>query len=799
MRVARGVAGGLAAGLAAWLLAAAPAGAGIKRAETITPPGQSGFVSVPGLATGTGSPHLYDQTEPFIEFDWKPARFNLPGATEHPRAGVRIVRDSFGVPAVTGDSDYDVWWGAGYAIAQDRLFELDLFRHATQGRLSEIAGPSRLSDDRLVRQDFYTPNELDEQYEGLPDELQDRFTAYRDGVNAWIAHVRTHPDDLPGEYPATATVPRDWTVLDSVAIGVYLARTIPTNADPHSLELANLRAVRESGTDVLQALVPLRTPNSLVTIPGSEKHFSSQPGRSRRQERRALQRSAEWVEGLELPDPNPNLEEGGGGPPVLVPGGSYMFAVRDGDRALLYNGPQLGFSAPERIVELEVHGPEFDVRGLTAPGVPIIGAGFNRHVAWGITTGASDADDLYAEELVDGDDERYRFKDDERSMDCRDEQLNYKTPPSDLLGVNVPRVPPAGSVTVRVCRTVHGPVEARGDDVAYARRYAQWGREIETLEGLAALNQARDIDDVDEAVRQFTWNENVMAADDEGNIGYWHPGLLPLRPRGWDERLPYPGTGEAEWRGLLDRDRQLPFVINPEQGWLANWNNLPAKGWTSGDGTARKRMDGSFFRVGLLFRAVRDLKRDPSFNGLKRVIRHAGTTAQQFPIARPRLAAAARDADGEARKVLQTLLDWDGSYHKTNDQGTVHPGVATWDAFRAEVGDRVEELQGEGSRWLADENVMNYLDPGYDAAAGYHYFEATHLQSYGLRTLSREHLRKAARRAYEELADRFGSQDPDEWREPRRLYDWAILGGESPPELPFFDRGTWEQLVELGS
>ena len=109
-------------------------------------------------------------------------------------------------------------------------------------------------------------------------------------------------------------------------------------------------------------------------------------------------------------------------------------------------------------------------------------------------------------------------------------------------------------MTERVCRTVHGPVEARAGDIAYARRYAIWGRELETLDGLAELNAARSVRDVDRAVRKVTWNENVMAADDsQGNIGFWHPGLLPLRPRGWDERLPFPGTGEAEWRGLLDR------------------------------------------------------------------------------------------------------------------------------------------------------------------------------------------------------------------------------------------------------
>src|SRR3954451_5162985 len=116
----------------------APAHASITRAESILPPGESGFVSIPGVASGTGSPHLYDQQQPFIEFVRKPATFGQPGEAEDPRAGVHIVRDRFGVPAITGTTESDMWWGMGYAVAQDRLFQLDLFRRATRGRGPQI-------------------------------------------------------------------------------------------------------------------------------------------------------------------------------------------------------------------------------------------------------------------------------------------------------------------------------------------------------------------------------------------------------------------------------------------------------------------------------------------------------------------------------------------------------------------------------------------------------------------------------------------------------------------------------------
>ena len=104
-----------------------------------------------------------------------------------------IVRDAYGIPAITGATEHDMWWGAGYAAAEDRLFELELFRHATTGTLSEVGGVTRLDDDRIVRQDFYTAAELDRQFDALPADFKDRFYAYRDGINAYIQQVQRNP------------------------------------------------------------------------------------------------------------------------------------------------------------------------------------------------------------------------------------------------------------------------------------------------------------------------------------------------------------------------------------------------------------------------------------------------------------------------------------------------------------------------------------------------------------------------------------------------------------------------------
>jgi penicillin G amidase len=774
-----------AAGLAA-LATAVPAAADVRRAETVLPPGQSGFVSVTGVASGTGSPHLTDQTPLFVDFKRKPAEFFQPGEAEQPRPDVKVVRDAYGVPRVEAQSEEGVWWGAGYAIAQDRLFQLELFRRATTGRLAEILGEGYLDDDLVARRDYYTAGERRAMLDRLSPTLRGRVAAYRDGVNAWISHVRTTPRDLPGEFAALGVPLTDWTEDDSVAVGIFLARTVPSGSGN---ELENLRSLRAVGSRAFDLLLPVRTPGALPTIPRAEGVFPAQPGRTRRQERAALRRtiaaSAEW----ELP----GREAGAAGRASVAPGligqvgGSYMFAVRRPDRsAVLFNGPQLGYSIPELFVEIELHGPGVSIRGVTAAGVPVIGIGHNGKVAWGFTSGLSDEDDLYAESLAGVGAEQYRHKGRIRQMDCRDEVFAYRSPPTDLLSFP-DVVPGAGERTERICRTVHGPVEARAGRWAYARRYAIWDRELETLDGLSQLNAAQSIRDVDAAMRNVTWNENVMAADAQGNIGFWHPGLHPLRPTGWDERLPYPGTGEAEWRGLLDRDRRTPRVINPKQGYLWNWNNVPSEGWTNGDAPASERASGRFHRGTFLSWLTRDLARDASWERAQGAIVRSGTIAQQRPLAAPRLRKARRGARGTDARILDALLAWGGSYHETAEDGTVDPGVAIWEAFKEEARRLAfARIGAAGERHLAGQTGSS------------HEFDITVGEAFALRTLSPAGYRSAARATFAALAKRFGTDDLARWREPRRMYKVGAQGAGSAPDLPFFDRGTWEQLVEIG-
>ena len=764
----------------------ASAGARVINAEDILPPGQSGFVSAAGVADGTGSPHLTDQLPLFLDFKRKPHVFAQPGREEVPRDGVKIVRDGFGVPAVDAADDERMWWGAGYALAQDRLVQLELFRRATTGRLAEILGEGYLDDDLIARRDYYTRGEREQQFERLPQVLKNRMAWYRDGVNAWIQHVRNNPDAMPGEFPALGVQLTDWSIDDSVAVGIFLARTVPSGS---GVELENLRALRALGPRAFDALLPLRVPRRIASVPQSDGVFPSQPGRTRAQESDAFKRSIDVSGSWELPSTGQTAAARANVASGLIGqvGGSSMFAVRGRNgRAFLFNGPQLGYSIPELFVEVELRRPGYQGRGVTAAGVPLLAIGHNGDVAWGYTSGLSDEDDLYAEEVVPGAGEKYRFQGADRDMECRDERFTYRSPPTDLLSFP-DKVRGAGERVERICRTVHGPVEVRAGGRAYARRYAIWQRELETFEGLTQLQESKTIQDVDRAMLNVTWNENIMAADSSGNIGYWHPGLHPLRPVGYDERLPYPGTGEAEWRGLLDR-RETPKSINPKRGWLVNWNNTPSVGWIEGDQEARERLSGGWHRVAWLQSLVRRMARNPSFAAAQKVVELEGTFAQQRPIATTKLRRAQRGARGTAAAVLDALLRWDGSYHRTDGNGTVDPGVPIWEQFK-------DEAERIALSRLGNPDAAKHLagNPGKS-----HQFDISNGEAYALRTLKTKDWREAADATFAALEQRFKTRDVARWREPRKMYEVEAMGAASSPDIPFFDRGTWEQIVEVG-
>jgi penicillin G amidase len=219
---------------------------------------------------------------------------------------------------------------------------------------------------------------------------------------------------------------------------------------------------------------------------------------------------------------------------------------------------------------------------------------------------------------------------------------------------------------------------------------------------------------------------------------------------------------------------------------LFNWNNVPSQGWTTGDGPSKERLGGPIHRAAWLERRVMHAARaGGGYDATKRVDRFTGTYAQQRPLLASALKRARRGAHGHAAIVLGMILRWDGSYVRTDSNGTVDPGVATWRAFKAQA------------KTVALGRYVPGVDSLGNSAGNEHKFEVTSLESWSLRNLGRAGYRQAAARAYDDLVARFHTFRPSKWREERLPFNTESQGAGSF-EMPFFDRGTWQQVVELG-
>ena len=295
-------------------------------------------------------------------------------------------------------------------------------------------------------------------------------------------------------------------------------------------------------------------------------------------------------------------------------------------------------------------------------------------MAWGLTTGYSKTIDSVIETLCSTAQiaagtckaNQYFFKGRWLDMQCRDETFHYR-----VAQKGIPVGPASLSQTNAICRTVHGPVVARDDAKGLARslQYAMWMREIETIEGIRNWNKARSFDDFDAAMRQVTWNENTVVATRDGHIAYYHPGLHLLRNPETDQRFPIPGTGEYEPSGFVPFE-QTPHLVDPAQGYLANWNNKPAVGWLDGEGLGNtSRPGGAGQRVTNILDQLA-ARHDFTFDDLATLDRLTGTTdpraRQYLPLLRRFRATAAVQLDPTELAALDGLLAWDHAHYGPN-------------------------------------------------------------------------------------------------------------------------------------
>ena len=525
-------------------------------------------------------------------------------------SAVEVRRDRWGVPHIYARTAHDVFFAQGYVAAQDRLFQMEIWRRAGEGRLAEVLGPSYVTRDRLARLFEYRGDTAAEWSSYAPD-ARALVTAFVSGINAYIDEVRANPRKLPIEFSLLGFLPERWTPE------VPLTRvTSLSGVGNGTSELLHARLV---------ALVGVKRANELLdTYP----HHDLDP-----------------VEGLDLSGFDQSALGGMGQVYTDVAfsriEGSNNWVVSGKKTAsgkpILANDPHRAITNPGVRYITHLVAPGWNVIGSGEPASPGVAIGHNERIAFGLTIVGMDQQDIYVEE----------------ASSTTEMHLIV-----DTIAVRgeAPRV-----VTLSYSR--HGPVLSVDKERGRAIVVRMVGQEPGTAAYLASLSldRARNWQEFQEAMSRWKMpDENMIYADVDGNIGWIASGLMPRRS--WSGLLPVSGDGRFEWSGFVPVS-QLPQLYNPATGYIATANDNVLRYMPSSyDTPISYEFPHPSYRAERLHEVLRDSAHFTVKDFERLQHDDLSLLARQLV---PSMVAAATRAGAGARPEVRALEGWD--FHMSRD------------------------------------------------------------------------------------------------------------------------------------
>jgi penicillin amidase len=560
---------------------------------------------------------------------------------------VVIKRDGYGIPHIYASDTRALFHGYGYAVAEDRLYQMEMVKRSAEGTVAEVLGEQYLALDKATRADL-DPASLRRQLAALPARERAVFEGYAAGFNARIRAVLANKEALlPKEFVDGGFEPSEWTAYDVAAVwvGLILNRFFSGNAELSNLNLLNaLKAAHGAaqGEQMYRQLRWLDDPTAPTIQATGGSAASARAGK--------LGPLAGYLRPLTpaaaLAYEAGQVERIGFAAAAGMPTASNAWvlapAKTTSGRAVLYNGPQQGWFSPSIIYSVGLHGAGFDLTGSTPVGLPAVFFGTNGKIAWGSTVGGLDTNDLYQERLDAGNQYRYWFRGALRKMAMREETI---------------RVRGAADVPYNVYSTVHGAVSGWDAEhhSAYVLKRSWAGHELESLLGWIYVGQAGSWDQFLAQAKRVAASITWFYADADGNIGYAGLGRLPRRPANQHIQFPANGDGSMEWQGTLPFSAN-PRQLNPAQGYLVSWNNKTMPGLAA-DGAEYSYVD----RVNELSSQLAARPR-LSDEEAWAVDRHAATADLNHRYFAPylRWAVAGLPDNDPVRLAGMRAADWDG-------------------------------------------------------------------------------------------------------------------------------------------
>lgn len=502
---------------------------------------------------------------------------------------VEVIRDERGVPQIFADTADDLAMAQGFVHAQDRFFEMDLRRHITAGRLSELVGSAGIETDKVVRTLGWR-RVAEQELPLLEPRTRRLLQAYADGVNAYLGS-KASPSAMAFEYVVLgqqvgSISVEEWTPVDSLAWLKAMAWDLKGN---YADELTRARLAGRMNAAQIQELFPPHDYEARPPILSAEEWAPSAAAPDGSVALDELAPDLGDVDRVEAAfrtvqaalEAVPQLVGSGDGV------GSNSWAVTGSKsstgQAILANDPHLGVGIPGIFYQVGLHCRAvsercpFNVGGYSFAGLPGVIIGHNDHIAWGLTTLRADVADLYLHRLRD---EEYLRDGAYVPLETRTERIRVAGGTDQEIVIRQAAQGPLLSDVIPAVAEAGGTAPVQGQDVR--ERYAvalAWTGLIpgNTADALIAINAATNFDEFRAAAEKFAVpSQNLIYADVDGNIGYQAPGQIPIRTSaiqgappgywpapGWDSRF--------DWRGFVPFD-QLPWAYNPGSDFIVAAN-----------------------------------------------------------------------------------------------------------------------------------------------------------------------------------------------------------------------------------
>ena len=454
-------------------------------------------------------------------------RVSLSGIKED----VEIIRDTYGVPHIYARNEPDLYFALGYAMAQDRLWQMDFYRRLGHGRLSEVFGEEFVKTDRYFR--LLSAAGINKE---IPNELTFILNSYAAGVNAYLI---SHRGRLPVEFKLLRYEPEPWDPEDYLAILKVVNWGLSVG---WKVDLTASKILEKVGENKFNQAFPVYPGSSPIMIP-QESTISSILSHS-------------------LPNALGSMEKLVDLPSPAASNNWVVSGIKSvSGKPILANDPHLMLSNPSFWWEAHLVCPTIDVSGYAIAGVPGISMGHNRNVAWGVTNVMVDDVDFFIEKINPDNPRQYLYMGKWEDMQVIEETIRIKG---------------KDPLKTQILLTHHGPILAdisKGSEKKALSVKWAFSDGLQPAKAAYLLAKAKDINDVKEALKFWELpSQNFVFADTNGNIGYWCCATVPIRSKG-DGFLPVPGwTGEYEWQGYVPFEKR-PHIINPEEGFFATANN----------------------------------------------------------------------------------------------------------------------------------------------------------------------------------------------------------------------------------